>query len=212
MLRDIRDVIDNHVGRSRTVLEYGLVTKRLVDEAKRPGFCVDSWAPLAELVASDEFERVGAFKEVMDWPSYLPTSTNWATSSGMGNARCSNITETLGAVFLELQERSRIGEFANVVNSLSVYEFTNASKIRHIDLYLQMELPPAEMLKSFEEVEDLGIADRDFTEASVKRPSAMNLRSVKLPRCRVRDCASYALDDGVFTDEPPWVGLSVLRR
>ncbi len=152
MLRDIRDVIDNHVGRSRTVLEYGLVTKRLVDEAKRPGFCVDSWAPLAELVATDEFERVGAFKEVMDWPAYVDFLTNWATSSEW---ECSlrRITETPGAVFLELEERSRIGEFANVVNSLSVYEFTDAGKIRHIDLYLQMELPPAEMLKSFEGVE-----------------------------------------------------------
>jgi hypothetical protein len=49
LLRHIRDVIDDHVGRSRTVLEYGLVTKRLVDEAKKPGFSADSWAPLAEL-------------------------------------------------------------------------------------------------------------------------------------------------------------------
>jgi hypothetical protein len=93
VLRDIRDVIDNHVGRSRTVLEYGLVTKRLVDEAKKPGFGVDSWAPLAELVAIDEFERVGAFKEVMDWPAYVDFLTNWATSSEW---ECSlrRITET----------------------------------------------------------------------------------------------------------------------
>ncbi|MCV7244893.1 hypothetical protein H7J83_19540 [Mycobacterium mantenii] len=40
MPRDIRDVIDDHVGRSRTVLDYGLVTKRLVGEAKKPGFSV----------------------------------------------------------------------------------------------------------------------------------------------------------------------------
>jgi hypothetical protein len=149
VLRDISDVIDDHVGRSRTVLEYALVTKRLVEEAKRPGFSADSWAPLAELVATGEFERVGAFKEVMDWPAYVDFLTNWATSSEW---ECSlrRVTETPGAVFLELEELSRIGEFANVVNSLSVYEFTDAGKIRHIDLYLQMELPPVEMLKSFE--------------------------------------------------------------
>ena len=149
MLRDIRDVIDDYVGRPRTVLEYGLVTKRLVDEAKKPGFSVASWSPLAELVATDEFERVGAFKEVTDWSTYVDFLTNWATSSEW---ECSlrRVTETPGAVFLELEERSRIGEFANVVNSLSVYEFTDAGRIRHIDLYLQMERPPAEMLKSFE--------------------------------------------------------------
>lgn len=152
VLRDIRDVIDDHVGRTRTVLEYGRVTKGLVDEAKKPGFSVESWAPLAELVATEEFERVGAFKEVMDWPAYIDFLTNWATSSEW---ECSlrRVTETPDAVFLELEERSRIGEFANVVNSLSVYEFTDAGKIRHIDLYLQMELPPAEMLKSFEGAE-----------------------------------------------------------
>lgn len=59
-------------------------------------------------------------------------------------------------MFLELEERSRIGEFDNVVNSLSVYEFTDAGRIRHIDLYLQMALSPAEMLKSFEGVEISG--------------------------------------------------------
>ena len=152
MLRDIRDVIDDHVGHCRTVLEYGLIVKRLVDEAKTPGFSVDSWAPLAELVATDEFERVGAFKEVMDWPAYVDFLTNWAPSSEWESS-LRRITETPGAVFLELEERSRIGEFANTVNSLSVYEFTEAGKIRHIDLYLQMELPPAEMLKSFDGVE-----------------------------------------------------------
>jgi hypothetical protein len=69
--KDIRDVIDGYTGRARTVLYYSVVIKRLVDEAKKPGFSVDSWGPLAELVAVDEFERVGAFKEVMKWPDYV---------------------------------------------------------------------------------------------------------------------------------------------
>ncbi len=152
MLRDISEVIDDYAGRSRTVLQYGLTTKRLVDEAKKPGFSSESWAPLAALVATEEFERVGAFKEVMDWPAYVDFLTNWAMSSEW---ECSlrRITETPDAVFLELEERSRIGEFANSVNSLSVYAFDDAGKIRRIDLYLQMELPPAEMLKSFEGAE-----------------------------------------------------------
>ncbi len=140
-LQDIEDVIDGYSGRARTVLEYAVVTKRLADEAKKPGFSVDSWSPLAELVAVNEFERVGPFKEVMKWPEYADFLTNWATSSEW---ECSfkRITEAAGLVFLELEERSRIGEFSNVVNSLSVYEFTDAGKIRHLDLYLQME-PPA---------------------------------------------------------------------
>jgi len=144
-MADVTDVIDGYSGRRRTVLDYCVTTKRLVDEAKKPGFTAESWAPLAELVSVDEFERVGAFKEVMTWSDYVEFLTNWATSSEW---ECSfrRITETDGLVFLELEERSRIGDFSNAVNSLSVYEFDGAGKIRHIDLYLQMELPPGDML------------------------------------------------------------------
>lgn len=151
VLRNVEDVIGGYTGRARTVLQYSTVTKRLVDEAKRPGFSADSWGPLAELVAVDEFERVGAFKEVMTWPVYVEFLTNWATSSEW---ECSfkNITECGGRVFLELEERSEVGEFSSVVNSLSVYEFTDGDRIKHIDVYLQMTPPQPEMLKSFEGV------------------------------------------------------------
>ena len=147
-LTDVADVIDDYAGRSRTVLDYAMVTKRLVDEAKRPGFSAGSWAPLAELVAVDEFTRVGPFKEVMNWDDYVTFLTNWAASSEW---ECSfkRITEASGVVFLELEERSRVGEFSSVVNSLSVYEFTDTGKIRHIDVYLQMA-PQGEMLQSLE--------------------------------------------------------------
>ena len=146
-MQDVNDIVDDFSGRSRTVLEYCMTTKRLVDAAKRPGFSVDSWAPLAALVAIDEFERVGPFKEVMKWPEYVDFLTNWATSSEW---ECSfkRITETDGLVFLELEERSAVGDFSNVVNSLSVYEFDSTGLIRHIDVYLQMVPLTAEMLNA----------------------------------------------------------------
>ena len=146
-MQDVNDIVDDFSGRSRTVLEYCVTTKRLVDEAKRPGFSMDSWAPLAALVAIDGFERVGPFKEVMKWPEYVDFLTNWATSSEW---ECSfkRITETDGLVFLELEERSAVGDFSNVVNSLSVYEFDSTGLIRHIDVYLQMVPLTAEMLNA----------------------------------------------------------------
>ena len=124
-----------------------MVIKRLVDEAKKPGFSADSWDPLAELVDVDEFERVGAFKEVMRWPDYVDFLTGWARSSEW---ECSfkRITETADRVFLELEERSTVGDFSSVVNSLSVYEFNDAGKITHIDLYLQMAMPNTNMPKN----------------------------------------------------------------
>jgi hypothetical protein len=152
VLREVGDVIDGHAGLSRAVLEYCLITKRMVDSAKQPGFSAESWGPLAELaelIAVDEFERVGNFKEVMNWPEYVNFLTSWAPNAEW---ECSfkRITETPGRVLLELEERSKVGDYQSVVNSATVFEFNDAGKIRHIDLYLQMALPEADMLKSYE--------------------------------------------------------------
>ena len=154
-LQDVSDIVGDYSGRCRTVLDYCTITKRLVDEAKQPGFSVDSWAPLAELVATENSRRVGAFKETMKWPDYVGFLTSWATSS-QWDCSFRRITETDDLVFLELEERSTIGDFSNSVNSLSVYEFDGAGKIRHIDLYLQMEPPQPEMLKSFDGRAEVG--------------------------------------------------------
>jgi hypothetical protein len=152
VLKDVSDVIGTYEGRSRAVLEYSAVIKRLVDEAKKPGFTADSWAPLAELVDVERFERVGAFKEVMRWNDYVDFLTGWARSS-QWDCSFKRLTEAADRVFLELEERSTVGDFSSVVNSLSVYEFNDAGRITHIDLYLQMAMPNSEMLKSFKGVQ-----------------------------------------------------------
>ena len=148
-LRDVRDVIEHTSGLSRTVLDYSLIMKDLVDAAKRPGFSADSWAPLAALIDVDDFERVGNFKEVMTWPDYVGFLTNWAPTS-LWECSFKRITESGDVVFLELEERSTTGDFASVVNSLSVYEFNAAGRIRHLDIYLQMALPGSDALAGYE--------------------------------------------------------------
>lgn len=151
-MKDIDAVIDEYSGRSHTVLRYTQTVKRLADAAKRPGFTADAWAPLTALVDTGEFERVGNFKEVMNWAQYLEFLSGWAPSS-QWEASFKRISEVDGVVFLELEERSEVGDFSSVVNSLSVYEFTGDGKIRHIDLYLQMALPNMEMLDSYQSME-----------------------------------------------------------
>jgi len=138
--------------RSDTVLAYSTLMKRLVDEAKQPGFDTGSWAPLAELIDTQNFVRVGNFKEVMNWDEYVAFLTSWATSSDW-ESTFKRVTEVGDVVFLELEERSRIGDFSNSVNSVSVYEFDSAGKITRIDVYLQMALPDPDMLASYEGVE-----------------------------------------------------------
>jgi len=148
VFKDVEDVVGDYSGLSRKVLEYSILMKRLVDQAKQPGFSVESWAPLAEMVAVDEFERVGNFKEVMTWRKYVEFLTQWAMGSEWEGS-FKRVTEHDGVVLLELEERSRIGDHSSVVDSVSVYEFDAAGKIRHLDIYLQMELMNPEMLKAY---------------------------------------------------------------
>ncbi|UGQ11585.1 hypothetical protein LO772_33235 [Yinghuangia sp. ASG 101] len=149
VLRDVDEVVGEHTGLSAKVLEYSLIMKSTVDAAKQPGFSAESWAPLAELIAVDAFERVGNFKEVMNWTEYVGFLTGWAPSAAW---ECSfkRITEAPGLVFLELEERSTVGGHTSVVNSVSVYEFDDTDRIRHIDIYLQMPLPEGVMLQSYD--------------------------------------------------------------
>jgi hypothetical protein len=121
---------------SRVVLDYSVTMKRLVDEAKSPGFSVDSWGPLAAYVAVDDFVRVGAFKEVVSWQQYIAILTQWAVTAEW-DCTFKRITEAPGRVYLELEERSGSGEGMDVVNSMSVYEFNAAGKLVHLDIYLQ---------------------------------------------------------------------------
>jgi hypothetical protein len=121
---------------SKIVLEYVAIYARTVVKVKRPGFTQDGWDELAQLIAIDEFERVGAQQEVMDWPAYRARLTQFAsTAEWKGTFR--RITEVPGLVFLELTEELTRGDEIEVVNSVTVYEFNGDDKIRHFDCYLQ---------------------------------------------------------------------------
>jgi hypothetical protein len=118
---------------TRRVLDYGAAMKRLVPTVEAP----DDWAPLAEFVATDDFERVGTFLEVQDWPQYTEMLTKWASVTGSFETTVRRVTELPSLVYYEIEERHVRGETVTVVNSLTVFEFDEAGKIRHLDVYLQ---------------------------------------------------------------------------
>ncbi len=62
---------------SRLALRYSYIMRDLVVEAKRSGFTAADWAPLAELVATDVFERIGNFREKVRWDQYDDLLTMW---------------------------------------------------------------------------------------------------------------------------------------
>lgn len=126
---------------ARLVLAYNEIFKRLVDAAKNPGAKLEDWSPLAEFVAVDEFERIGSFKEVVDWPQYIAMVHKWATGSHW-ESTFKGISEIGRRVFLELEERVEAGGHRDVINSLTVWEFNEAGKLVHLDIYLQQAAQP----------------------------------------------------------------------
>ena len=138
----------NNIGPlSRIVLEYGTIMKRIIDhDSKQPGFNVDGWAELAAMVDTKNFVRVGNFLEVVNWDEYAEMLTNWAIGS-QWEFSFRRITEVGNVVFQELEERSRFGDQRSVVNSVSVYEFDETNKIRHLAIYLQMDPASIDMAR-----------------------------------------------------------------
>jgi hypothetical protein len=132
-----QDAIPEDVGPlAAKVLEYERVFKRLAATAKRPGFTQADWGPLAELVAVDEFQRVGMWRDVMDWPEYLEMLTEFTKANDFESSG-HRIAEASGRVYFDRQERHIKGDTVHVVNVLSVYEFNGQGKICHLDVYIQ---------------------------------------------------------------------------
>jgi hypothetical protein len=118
---------------TRTVLDYTEAMKRLVPRVKAAA----DWAPLAEFVAVDKFERVGVFAEVQDWQQYTEMLTRWAGGIDSFDTRVRRVSELPGLVYYEVEERHHVPTGVRVVNSLTVFQFDPDARISHLDVYLQ---------------------------------------------------------------------------
>ena len=127
------------------VFRYNELIEQVVAAAKQPGFSADHWRVLEEVIDPVKFERVGNYREVMDWPSYIAMLTQWGTTTAFwSNFR--RISEAGRCVFLELEEHNTppSGD-ESIANSLSLYEFDEHDRLVHLDIYLQY-LPPGMQL------------------------------------------------------------------
>jgi hypothetical protein len=118
---------------TRRVLEYDHAMKRAVAEA---GAARD-WASLAELVAVDDFERVGTFLEVQNWNQYTEMLTRWASATESFETTVRRISEFGSLVYYEIEERHIRSDHVNIINSMTVFEFDVHDKIRRLNVYLQ---------------------------------------------------------------------------
>ena len=126
-------------GLSQVVIAYSEAFAALADRAKTGPLTDADWAPMEALVDVARFERVGVFlgpkAEVIDWPTYRHYVSLYAGATAWeGTLR--QITEVPGRVILELEERNSRDGVTDVSNTVTIYEFNEAGKLRHLDVYV----------------------------------------------------------------------------
>ena len=149
IFEDIAAVAVRYGGNARTAIDYGIFQKRLMDRAKEAqDYSPDEWLGLKDFVA-DDFERIGNFKEVMTFDEMVHFLQAWSpTQHWEGSFK--RVSEADNVVFLELEERIGLGAEQHAVNSVSVFEFNAAGKIRHLDVYLQAAIGAVEKGEAYD--------------------------------------------------------------
>lgn len=149
IFEDISAVALRYGGNARIAIDYGIFQKRLMDRAKEAhDYSPDEWLGLKDFVA-EGFERIGNFKEVMTFEEMVQFLQAWSpTQHWEGSFK--RVSEVDNVVFLELEERIGLGDEQNAVNSVSVFEFNEAGKIRHLDVYLQAAIGEVEKGEAYD--------------------------------------------------------------
>lgn len=98
----------------------------------------EDWDPVSQFVAVDEFKRVGAYLEELDWRAYTQFLNDWAQGTRFEMTEFF-ITEAGNAVFQEIEERHYHGDTFIRKNVIAVYRFTEDGKIKHLDIYEQAQ-------------------------------------------------------------------------
>lgn len=95
------------------------------------------WAPMGEYIAVDEFKRVGAYLEELDYAEYCEFLTSWASGGTRFEMTEFHCTEVGNTLFQEIEERHYRGDTFIRKNVIAVYRFNADNKIVHLDIYEQ---------------------------------------------------------------------------
>lgn len=125
---------------SRLAVQYSCVMRDLVAQAKQPGFTAADWTPLAEFVAVDEFVRIGNFLEKVSWDQYDDLLTMWGKSTEW-DFTVRRVTEGDRYAILELAEVAKYASHSEAYDSVSIYDFNEAGKIKRLRIYLARAEP-----------------------------------------------------------------------
>lgn len=95
------------------------------------------WEPMAQYLAVDEFKRVGAYLEELDYEDYCKFLTGWSSGGTRFEMTEFRSTEVGNTVFQEIEERHYRGDTFIRKNVIAVYRFNAENKIVHLDIYEQ---------------------------------------------------------------------------
>ncbi len=113
---------------------YPDIIKGIIIRAKQPGYTRAAWDALTEMIAVDDFVRVGRFKEVMDWRQTLDLMDQFARGAEF-HCEVLRVNEVDNMAFLELQERATMNGETHEMVTMTVFEFNAAGKITRLDFF-----------------------------------------------------------------------------
>jgi hypothetical protein len=125
---------------SELALRYSFLMRDLVEKCKQPGFTPADWAPLARMVATQEFERIGNFREKVRWDQYDDLLTGWGKSTvwDFDVWRC---TEGDHYAVIEMEEHATYPDRKDIYTSVSIHEYNADNKLRKLSIYLSKAEP-----------------------------------------------------------------------
>ena len=92
--------------------------------------------PIADLISTDEFLRIGIYKDEADWPLCLQKYVQFAGTS-LWSGRLRYINTVGDFVFQELEETITREQGENVIYTMSVFEFNRDDKVKALRVYMQ---------------------------------------------------------------------------
>lgn len=95
------------------------------------------WDPLTEFIDPEEFKRVGAYLEELNWSDYKKFLTDWMSGGTKFEFTEFYINEIGNTVFQEIEERHYRGDTFIRKNVVAIYRFNDENKLIHLDIYEQ---------------------------------------------------------------------------
>lgn len=127
-----------------TVDEIGPLTRRVYDFVETQKKILTAgvtrpsdWDPLTRFIDTDNFLRVGAYLEQLNWRDYRKFLTGWLEGGTRFEFTEFRISEVGNSVFQEIEERHWRGDQFIRKNVIAVYRFGDDQKIVHLDIYEQ---------------------------------------------------------------------------